>query len=182
VIPPKRSAPPVSDPLSDADPSSESDRPTVPAPFDPAAFARHSELKLQAVAQPPQTSTMGEARRLFDEGRPEEALFMLARLLEIAPLHAEANALSAECSAALERECMTAIGSPSAVLVVALSPGELKRFSLDHVSGFLLSLVDGRTDVETLLDLSGLSRLLALRHLRNLVLRGIIEVWQKKKV
>ncbi len=156
------------------------ERPTVPAPFDPAAFARRSELKLKAAVEAPQPTTIGEARRLFEDGRPEEALFMLARLLELAPLHAEANALSKACSEALEHECLMAIGSGSAVLTVALSPGELKRFGLDNVSGFLLSLIDGRTDVETLVDLSGLSRLLALRHLRALVVRGIIEVWQKK--
>jgi hypothetical protein len=74
----------------------------------------------------------------------------------------------------LERECLAAIGSESAMLVAAVSPEELKRFTLDNVSGFLLSAMDGTTDVETILDISGLPRLLALRHVRSLLQRGII--------
>ena len=116
-----------------------------------------------------------EARRLLQEGNPEQALFLLARLLEASPFHAEASALSNECRGALERECLAALGSPQAILVVAVSPDELKGFTLDHVSGFLLSLMDGSTDVETLLDIGGLPRLLALRHLRGLLARGIVE-------
>ena len=77
---------------------------------------------------------------------------------------------------ALERECLASIGSESAVLVLAVSPEELKRFTLDHVSGFLLSTMDGATDIETILDISGLPRLLALRHVRSLLQRGIIVI------
>jgi hypothetical protein len=51
---------------------------------------------------------------------------------------------------------------------------ELKAFALDQVSGFLLSLADGSLTVEAILDASGLPRLLALRHLRGLVDRGLL--------
>jgi len=44
------------------------------------------------------------------------------------------------------------------------------------VSGFLLSAMDGATDLETILDISGLPRLLALRHIGRLLERGIIVV------
>jgi hypothetical protein len=53
---------------------------------------------------------------------------------------------------------------------------ELKRFALDHVSGFLLSLMDGATNVEAILDISTLPRPLALRHLRGLLERGVVIV------
>lgn len=176
--PPKVSTPAgPNDPL---EPDTTSDRPTVPAPFDPAAFARHSELKLRAVSVAGEASPLGEARRLFAEGKPENALFVLATVVAQTPENAEAHALSAVCGAALEEECLSAIGSATAVLKIAMPPGELRRFGLDHVSGFLVSLIDGHTDVSTILDLSGLSRLLALRHLRNLVARGIVEVWRKQ--
>jgi hypothetical protein len=64
---------------------------------------------------------------------------------------------------ALERDCLSAIGSGSAVLVVAISAEELTRITLDNVSGFLLSVMDGATDVEMILDISCLPRLVALR-------------------
>ena len=86
-----------------------------------------------------------------------------------------------ECRQALERDCLSAIGSESSVLVVAVSPEELKRFTLDNVSGFLLSVMDGATDVETILDISGLPRLLALRHIRGLLDRGIVVVASRSR-
>jgi len=107
-------------------------------------------------------------------GDHEDALFLLAHLLELAPLHPEATTLSNECRQALERQCLSAIGSETAVLVAAIPPEELKRFALDNVSGFLLSLMDGATNVESILDICGLPRLLALRHLRGMLDRGIV--------
>ncbi|MGH7435412.1 MAG: hypothetical protein ACRENE_07035 [Polyangiaceae bacterium] len=68
------------------------------------------------------------------------------------------------------------MGSEAAILVPALSPEDLKSYALDNVSGFLISLVDGATSVESLLDMCGLPRLLALRHVRSLVERGIVGV------
>ena len=155
---------------SDAD----GDRPTVVPDYDPEAFARDSEVKQRAALPVTGESTIDEARRLLQQGAPEEALFLVARLLEHSPFHSEATALLKECRDALERECLSAIGSPSAILVVALRPDELRGFALDSASGFLLSLLDGATTVETLVDLSGLPRLLALRHLRGLVARGLV--------
>jgi len=162
--------PPIPDPAEDP----TDDRPTVLPPFDANAFARDSELKLQALASPTGETTTDEARRLLRDGFAEDALFLVARVLEVMPLDAEAAALSGECRAALERECWSVIGSPTTILHVAVTPEKLKGFGLDHASGFLVSRVDGLTDVETLLDISGLPRLLALRHLRGLVSRGIV--------
>ncbi len=166
-------------PDSPGDLEPEEDRPTVVPSFDLQAFARDSEIRQRTVSPAAGDNTLTEARRLLEEGDPEQALFLLARLLAATPLHAEANALSNECGAALERACWSAIGPASGILVVAVSSKELTGFRLDHVSGFLLSLMDGRTDVETMLDLSGVPRLLALRHLRGLVGRGIVRVAKK---
>ncbi len=154
-------------------------RTTLVPPFDPEAFARDSELKQRAALPVTGDLTIEEARRLLEQGAPEQALFLLARLLDQLPLHAEAIALSEECRAALEQECLAAVGSASAVLVVAVAPEELRGYGLDNLSGFLLSLLDGCTDVETVLDLCGRPRLLALRHLRGLVARGIVEVHKR---
>jgi hypothetical protein len=152
------------------------ERPTLVPAFDPAAFARDSEIKQRAALVVGGEATIDQARRLHREGQHEDALFLLARLLDISPLHAEANTLSNECRQALEQDCLSAVGSESSILVVAVSPEELKGFPLDNVSGFLLSLMDAATDVEAILDISGLPRLLALRHLRSLLERGIVAV------
>ena len=107
-------------------------------PFDPDAFARDSEVKLHSVPPVTGETTTEAARRLLADGEPEEALFLLARLLEQMPLDTEARALSAECSAALERDCWSLIGPPGGVLEIMVAPAELKGFALDNVSGFLL--------------------------------------------
>jgi hypothetical protein len=144
--------------------------------FDPEAFARDSETKQRAAIAEGGEPTIDQARRHHLAGEHEEALFLLTRLLELAPLHPEGSRLASECRQALERDCLSAVGSESAILVVAVSPEELKSFKLDNVSGFLLSVMDGATDVETILDISSLPRLLALRHLRGLLDRGIVVV------
>jgi hypothetical protein len=158
-------------------PEPESDeRRTVVPDFDPAAFARDSEIKQRAASAVRQEPTLARARQLHSVGQYEEALFALGQLLELAPLQAEATKLSVECREALERECLSSVGSASAILVLAVTPEELKTFALDSVSGFLLSLMDGGTDVQTLLDICGLPRLVALRRLRGMIEHGILVV------
>jgi hypothetical protein len=157
-----------------ADP--DDDRPTLVPEFDPDAFARDSEIRQRSATALEGESAIDQARRFHRGGDHEQALFLVTRLLELEPLHPEAMSLSVECRAALERECLAAVGSESTVLTVAITADELKRFALDHVSGFLLSLTDGSLTVEAIVDASGLPRLLALRHLRNLLDRGIVSV------
>jgi hypothetical protein len=74
----------------------------------------------------------------------------------------------------LERECLAALGSERARLLVAVSAEELKCFALDQTSGFLLSLLDGATSLEDVLDIAGIPRLVALQHLCSLMERGIV--------
>jgi hypothetical protein len=75
-----------------------------------------------------------------------------------------------------ERECLEAIGSESTVLLRAVSDDRLKHLAIGPVGAFLFSLLDGNTDVETVIDIAGLQRLEVLRHLRDLVERGIVVI------
>jgi hypothetical protein len=81
-----------------------------------------------------------------------------------------------ESREALERECLEAIGSESTLLLRAVSDDRLKHLAIDPVGAFLFSLLDGNTDVETVIDIAGLPRLEVLRHLRDLVERGIVVI------
>jgi hypothetical protein len=152
------------------------DRSTVVPEFDIQAFARDSEMRQRAASVNDGSATIEQAWRLHLDGHHEEALFLLARLLELVPLHPDATRLSIDCREALERQCWSEIGTGATVLVLAVSTEELKQYSLDNVSGFLLSLMDGDTNVEAVVDISGLPKLLALRHLRSMLERGIIVV------
>ncbi len=58
--------------------------------------------------------------------------------------------------------------------VVVLSPEKILAERLDHRSGFVLSLLDGTTTVEELLDVSGMSEEETLVVLEDLRARGIV--------
>ena len=172
VLPETTTSPEPAEGSTDTD----EERTTVVPEFDPEAFARDTEIRQRAASVVGGEPTIDRARRLHLDGKHEDALFLLVHLLELAPLHPEATELSNQCRQALERQCVSAVGSESSVLVAAVSAEELKRFALDNVSAFLLSRMDGTTNVESILDISGLPRLLALRHLRSLLERGLVVV------
>jgi hypothetical protein len=175
ALPPKKRISPERPPAPEADARDfAEDRPTPIPEFDPAAFARDSETKQLAASFAGVEPTIEQARRLHLDGDHEQALFLVSHILELTPRHPEAAELSAVCRAALECECLDVLGSEAGLPVAAVSAEELKGFALDSTSAFLFSLVDGATSVESVLDISGLPRLLALRHLRNMLERGII--------
>jgi hypothetical protein len=57
---------------------------------------------------------------------------------------------------------------------VVVSIGQLKRLPLGHRAGFLLSLMDGATDLETVLELAAMPREEALRMARDLFESGVV--------
>lgn len=61
-------------------------------------------------------------------------------------------------------------------LHVRLEGEALKRLPLDHRAGFLLSLMDGSLDIESLVEVSGMPRDEALRIVRDLHDSGVIDV------
>src|SRR5260370_31287664 len=58
------------------------------------------------------------------------------------------------------------------VVVTLSAPGNSRSF--DHRTGFLLSFIDGTSNLETILDDCSVPRLDALRLLHELVQRGVI--------
>ena len=63
-----------------------------------------------------------------------------------------------------------------AVPRVLLSPEDILRLALDHREGFLLSLIDGQTNVEHLLELASMPRKEVLRLLARWMATGVIAV------
>jgi hypothetical protein len=62
------------------------------------------------------------------------------------------------------------IGAPA----VIMAPDDLRRLPLDHRAGFLLSLMDGTIDLETIIEVSGIPRAEALRFVRDVYEAGIV--------
>src|SRR4051794_6051992 len=112
-------------------------------PFDPAAFARESESKLRARAP---SGPGGES-----------GIQPVARSVELALDDPDEHRPTRPVPIML-----------MAVPSLALSAAELARLQLDHRAGFILSHVDGMSDVETILDVSAMPSAEALKILSEL--------------
>jgi hypothetical protein len=102
------------------------------------------------------------------------ALIVAEGILESNPGHEEARRCEARCTEVLSQMYLARLGSLMQVVRVALSGDQIRWLSLDHRAGFLLSLVDGQSSIETLLDISGMPRLEALRILYALLDQRVI--------
>ena len=58
---------------------------------------------------------------------------------------------------------------------VTMERDRLKRLPLDHRAGFLLSLMDGAIDLDTVVEVSAMPRAEVLRVVRDLVEGGVVE-------
>lgn len=68
------------------------------------------------------------------------------------------------------------LGDMRAVPHLAMPLEKIPMHELDHRAAFLLSRIDGALTLEDVLDVSGMARLEAFRHLSRLLLRGILEL------
>jgi hypothetical protein len=109
-------------------------------------------------------------------GRHPLAVAALDLALNFAPDSAAAQKLIQNRRASLVRICEQYLGDLGSVPVVALPTHEIVRQQLDSRAAFLLSRIDGMLTFEEVLDVAGMSRLEAYRHLCRLLLRGVLEV------
>jgi hypothetical protein len=102
------------------------------------------------------------------------ALIVAEGILDTFPHHEEALRCRERCADVLAQMYLARLGSLAQIVRVALSGDEIRWLSLDHRAGFLLSLIDGESSIETLLDISGMPRLEALRILYGLLDQRVI--------
>jgi hypothetical protein len=88
-------------------------------------------------------------------------------------LRAYARSTSGETQRALPRVAPIALDHKR-VPSVALLRDEIERLGLDHRQGFLLSLVDGASTVEMILDICGMPEDEAIATFRDLFARSAI--------
>jgi hypothetical protein len=104
------------------------------------------------------------------------ALEIAEAILQKRPDDAATRRYAQNCRDVLTQMFAAKIGPLDQVMQVVISAQEVQWLSLDHRAGFLLSLVDGQSTVDEILDISGMSRLDALKIIHQLVEQHIVNL------
>ena len=167
---------------------------TVP-PQAEADVRRLRELSARCLSEFPDDAWDGGALDLVDHSQPSKELGLLGEMEDLYalddltgalrcaelvlgqdPENEQARVCAENCRSRLQSLYASKIGNMEAPVVLALADAELRWLGLDHRSGFLLSRVDGLSNVEELLDICGMPRLEALKALVDLFERGAIKL------
>jgi hypothetical protein len=134
-------------------------------------------VRAQSIKPPKSPSiTMRAVRDRFDVGDFSGALVLAEGILEHDPESVDALLYAEHCRDVLKQMYISRLGGVGRVPQVAVSHEQLPWLSLDHRAGFLLSLVDGRSSFEEVLDMSGMPPIEALRLLLELLQQNVIKV------
>jgi hypothetical protein len=150
-----------------------SNLPPKPEPDDPVLTLMGVEDARTSSADI-QTDPLGEMQERFALGDYSGALVMAESLLDENPTHVEAREYAESCRSVLQQMYTAKIGPLDRVPVVEVAREQLRWLSIDHRAGFVLSLVDGVSSLEMILDVSGMPSLDALRILFELFQQHII--------
>jgi hypothetical protein len=129
-----------------------------------------------AEPEPAAVDPIVEMQERFALGDYSGALVMAESMLEENPTHVEAREYADSCRAVLQQMYTARIGPLDRVPVIDVARDQLRWLSIDHRTGFILSLVDGVSSLEMILDVCGMPALDALRMLFELVQQRIISI------
>jgi hypothetical protein len=102
------------------------------------------------------------------------ALIVAEGMLELDADDIDARRYAQSCRDVLTQMYAARLGALTQRVRVAVPGDQIRWLSLDHRAGFVLSLIDGSSTVEELLDISGMNRLDALRILYTLFDQRVI--------
>ncbi len=111
---------------------------------------------------------------LYAVGNFTDALREAEARLSNNPDDADARRYLEECQRTLTTMHTARLGPAGSVLQVVTRDDEIRWMSLDHRAGFILSLIDGQSTLEDLLDICGMPKLDALTILVELQDRGVL--------
>jgi hypothetical protein len=115
-----------------------------------------------------------EMRERASLGDYTGALEMAELILAADPSSLEAAECAENCRSVLENMYAARLGPSDGVPVVVVPQAQMQWLSIDHRAGFVLSLIDGLSTLEMVIDVSGMQKLDALRILHALVQQRIV--------
>jgi hypothetical protein len=162
---------PSSPPLVAAPPPDRSSSPTSieAAVLGAIGAAAGPEITERTIEDP-----IAEMNERFSLGDYTGALEMSELILAEEPGNLEAAECGENCRSVLENMFSAKIGPLERVPVVVVPRTQMRWLTMDHRAGFILSLIDGSSSVEMILDVSGMPKLDALRILHDLVQQRIV--------
>jgi hypothetical protein len=104
------------------------------------------------------------------------ALELAERRLEANPNDTEAQRYVQDCRRVLVKMQLSRLGSLQQIVELAVDSTELQWLTIDHRAGFLLSLIDGLSTLEDLLDICGMPRLQALQIFADLADQKVVRL------
>jgi hypothetical protein len=117
---------------------------------------------------------IAEMRERLSLGDYTGAFEMAELLLAEDPNDAEAAECAENCRGVLEGMYAARLGALDRVPTLVVQRSQLRWLSMDHRAGFILSLIDGSSTLEMILDVSGMARLDAMRILQELLQQKIV--------
>lgn len=119
---------------------------------------------------------LGEMRRRLKLDDHSGALSFARAVLETDPDNNEAQSVVERCTRTLLAMHAAQLGPADRAPRLAIAPTQLQWLSLDHRAGFVVSLIDGATSIDSIVDISGLARLDVFEILVELLEQKIITI------
>lgn len=133
----------------------------------PAAALEEVESPARAIADMKDRYAMGDF---------SGALVIAEGIAESHPDNSEAPRYAQSCRDVLTQMYSARLGSLDQRVTVAVPSDQIRWLTLDHRAGFLLSLADGGSTIDQILDISGMPRLDALRIMYQLLDQRVISL------
>jgi hypothetical protein len=124
--------------------------------------------------EPPEGRALLEMKDRYAMGDFSGALVLAEGILQSNPADLEAPRYAERCRDVLTQMYAGRLGSLEQFVRVAVPGDQIRWLTLDHRAGFLLSLIDGGSTLDQILDMSGMPRLDALRIMYQLLDQRVI--------
>jgi hypothetical protein len=145
-------------------------------PRDPVLELSFDEPERKPVFKDPEGGAIGDVKDRYAMGDFSGALVIAEGIIESNPEDLEAPRYAQSCRDVLTQMYSARLGSLDQVVAVAVPSDQIRWLTLDHRAGFLLSLIDGGSTVDQILDISGMTRLDALRIMYQLLDQRVISL------
>jgi hypothetical protein len=145
-------------------------------PRDPVLELSFDEPERKPVFKEPDGGAVGDMKDRYAMGDFSGALVIAEGIIGTFPDDPEAPRYAQSCRDVLTQMYSARLGSLDQVVAVAVPSDQIRWLTLDHRAGFLLSLIDGGSTVDQILDISGMTRLDALRIMYQLLDQRVISL------